>query len=67
MAVLRCGEPTHNDLALLNFGYGPNTMQHKFENVENCEKRFIQQQQYDLKFAAMNFQKIKTLRHARLG
>jgi hypothetical protein len=52
---------------LLNFGYGPNTMQHKFENVENCKKRFIQQQQYDLKFAAMNFQKIKTLRHARLG
>jgi hypothetical protein len=55
MAVLRCGEPTHNDLALLNFGYGPNTMQHKFGNVENCAKRFIQVQQYDLKLAAMNF------------
>ena len=66
MPVLRCEEPTHNDLALLHFGYGPNTMQHKFGNVENCAKRFIQLQQYDLKLAAMNFQKIKTLRHARL-
>ena len=67
MAVLQCGEPTHNDLALLNFGYGPNTMQQKFGNVENCAKRFNLLQQYDLKLAAMNFQKIKTLGHARLG